>query len=43
MNKLKHILEAWIALFDIAPDNFALKGNYLLEEDKYEKNYIFKK
>ena len=37
VNKFKHILEAWIALFDIDPDNFALKGNYLLEKYKYEK------
>lgn len=42
IDKLICILEAWIALFKIAPEKFVLKGDYLLEEDKYEKNSFTK-
>ena len=43
VDKLKYILDAWIALFDIAPNDFTLKGNYLSEENKYEKIICSKK
>ncbi len=42
LEKLKHILDAWIELFNVAPDCVALKGNFSLDEDRYEKNF-FKK
>ena len=38
IGKLICILEAWIALFKIAPEKFVLKGDYLLEDNKYENN-----
>lgn len=43
IGKLICILDAWIALFKMAPEKFVLTGNYLLEEDKYEENPFTKK
>lgn len=42
VGKLNQIISTWIALFEIAPDDFFLTGNYLPEEDKYEKSLFNK-
>ncbi len=50
LTKLCKIIEAWIFLFENAPDEFELKGNFILHEDghgyyeksKFEKNALIK-
>ena len=40
--KIKNILDAWILLFDTAPEQFILKGDYLIEENEYERDLYSK-
>jgi hypothetical protein len=42
INKLNRIIVSWISLFETAPDEFFLTGNYMLDEAKYEKNLFNK-
>lgn len=35
--QFEKIIEAWIGIFEIAPEQFILTGDYLVEENKYEK------
>lgn len=37
ISKLKKIMKSWRTLFDLAPDEVILSGNYLYDEDRYEK------
>ena len=38
IEKFIKIIGAWKELFECAPHNFLLHGDYLLDEDTYEKN-----
>lgn len=42
IEKLKNILDAWIMLFDAALEQFILKGDYLIEENEYERDLYLK-
>ena len=42
IEQLKNILDAWILLFDTAPEQFILKGDYLIEENEYERDLYSK-
>lgn len=43
VEKLKLIISSWIKLFEIAPENFIItNNNFLVEENKYEKNLFNK-
>lgn len=37
IEKLKVIVECWLKLFENATDSFYIKGNYLYNEDDYER------
>lgn len=37
VDKLRNVIQAWINLFELSTEEFILTGNYLLEENKYEK------
>lgn len=37
VDKLRNVIQAWINLFELSTEDFILTGNYLLEENKYEK------
>lgn len=41
--KLKEIIFCWIQLFELSTEKLILTGNYLLEENKYEKNCFNKR
>lgn len=43
VGKLRNVIQAWINLFELSTDEFILTGNYLLEENKYEKILFNKK
>lgn len=43
IDKLRNVIQAWINLFELSTDEFILTGNYLLEENKYEKSLFNKK
>ena len=43
IDKLRDVVHAWIKLFELATDEFILTGNYLLDENKYEKISVNKK
>lgn len=43
VDKLRNVIHAWIKLFELSTDDFILTGNYLLEENKYEKTSFNKK
>lgn len=43
VGKLRNVIQAWINLFELSTDEFILTGNYLLEENKYEKALFNKK
>ena len=42
IEQLKNILDACILLFDTAPEQFILKGDYLIEENEYERDLYSK-
>jgi len=42
IDKLNQIINSWIVLFEVAPDDFSLTGNYMPEEERYEKNLFNK-
>lgn len=37
IKKLKKIVDSWLQLFENAPDRFFIRGNYLYDEDEYER------
>jgi len=37
IEQFKKLIICWIELFEIAPDEFCLKGDYSYDEDDYEK------
>lgn len=43
VGQLRNVIQAWINLFELSTDEFILTGNYLLEENKYEKVLFNKK
>lgn len=42
IDKFNQVISSWIALFEVAPDDFSLTGNYMPEEERYEKNLFNK-
>lgn len=36
ITRLKNILKQWVELFRLAPDEFYLTGEYLIDEERYE-------
>ena len=42
INKLRDIVEQWIALFNLANDDILLTGDFQVDELKYEQKYIKK-
>lgn len=42
IRKFQSIIECWISLFQEAPEEFILTGNYLPDEEKYESNFYRK-
>lgn len=40
--KFKNIINSWLMLFESAPEKFVLTGNYIIDENKYEKNILVK-
>ena len=43
ISKFKTIINCWIKLFQEAPEEFTLTGNFLPEEERYETNLYTKK
>lgn len=43
IRKFSDILNKWIELFAIAPEEFILTGNYLIKDDKFEQIFVDKK
>lgn len=37
INKFKNIIDNWLQIFECAPESFYITGDYLLDENKYEK------
>lgn len=43
IEKFEKIIDSWLKLFGNAPDRFYIEGNYLLDENRYEKIELDKK
>lgn len=42
IERFKNIMKQWKNLFFLAPNEFILTGNYLLDEEQYEKSLVRK-
>lgn len=42
IERFKNIIKQWKNLFFLAPNEFILTGNYLLDEEQYEKSLVRK-
>ena len=42
IDRFKNIIKQWKNLFFLAPNEFILTGNYLLDEEQYEKSLVSK-